>query len=101
MIQTKVLDIQIRHKLTKNFPHNDLFIEIDDLEGSPVAAFASSREAARWLEANKFRYILGSSGIWTRRKRNEVRLSWIDSFNHLAVAAVIVSMSYLVYAVLM
>jgi hypothetical protein len=101
MIQTEVLDIQIQHKLTKNFPRNDLFIEIDDLQGNPVCAFTNSREAARWLQANGFRYIVGSSGIWTRRRPREVRLGWMDGFNAVATAAVIVSMSYFIYATLM
>ncbi len=101
MLQTKALDIQIRYKLTKNFPSNDLFIEIDDLQGNPVCAFTNSRQAARWLHANGFYYIAGSSGIWTRRKPYDVRLGWIDGFNAVALTMVIVSMAYLVYVTLL
>ena len=69
MMTTDAVDVQVRHKLTQNFPKNDLFIEIDDLQGNPVSAFSDSRQASRWLESNGFRYVEGSSGVWTRKRK--------------------------------
>ena len=69
MMTTDAVDVVVHHKLTQNFPKNDLFIEIDDLQGNPVSAFSDSRAASRWLEANGFRYVDGTSGIWTRKRK--------------------------------
>lgn len=69
MMTTDAVDVVVHHKLTQNFPKNDLFIEIDDLQGNPVSAFSDSRQASRWLESNGFRYVEGSSGVWTRKRK--------------------------------
>jgi hypothetical protein len=41
-------------------------MEIDDLKGNPVAAFASIKQAAQWLKDEGFAYVLGTNGIWSR-----------------------------------
>ena len=69
MMTTDAVDVRVRHKLTQNFPKNDLFIEIDDLQGNPVSAFSDTRQASRWLESNGFRYVEGTGGIWTRKRK--------------------------------
>ena len=69
MMTTDAVDVVVHHKLTQNFPKNDLFIEIDDLQGNPVSAFSDSRAASRWLESNGFRYVEGTSGVWTRKRK--------------------------------
>ena len=68
MMTTDAVDVRVTHKLTQNFPKNDLFIEIDDLQGNPVSAFSDTRQASRWLESNGFRYVEGTGGIWTRKR---------------------------------
>lgn len=78
MIGTDAVDVQIRHKLTQNAPHNDLFIEVDDLQGNPVAAFNTPRQAAVWLYENNFHYVEGSSGVWTRKKDRLISLDFLD-----------------------
>lgn len=78
MIGTDAVDVQIRHKLTQNAPHNDLFIEVDDLQGNPVAAFNTPRQAAVWLYENNFHYVEGSSGVWTRKKDRLINLDFLD-----------------------
>ena len=72
MMTTDAVDVVVHHKLTQNFPKNDLFIEIDDLQGNPVSAFSDSRAASRWLESNGFRYVEGTSGVWTRKRKGGV-----------------------------
>lgn len=69
MMTTDAVDVVVHHKVTQNFPKNDLFIEIDDLQGNPVSAFSDSRSASKWLEANGFRYVEGTSGVWTRKRK--------------------------------
>ena len=53
---------------TDNHNHrSDLFVEIDDISSrawKPVAAFASLKAAAKWLEDEGYRYVHGSNGIW-------------------------------------
>ena len=53
---------------TDNHNHrSDLFVEIDDISSrawKPVAAFASLKAAAKWLEDEGFKYVHGSNGIW-------------------------------------
>jgi len=78
MIGTDAVEVQIKHRLTQNAPHNDLFIELDDLQGNPVAAFTSPRQAAVWLAENNFQYVEGSSGVWTRKKDKLINLSFLD-----------------------
>jgi hypothetical protein len=78
MIGTDAVEVQIRHRLTQNVPHNDLFIEVDDLQGNPVAAFNTPRQAAVWLAENNFQYVEGSSGVWTRKKDKLINLSFLD-----------------------
>lgn len=55
-------------KTDNNPKRADLFVEIDDISSpvwKPVAAFASLKAAARWLEDEGFKYVHGSNGIWT------------------------------------
>jgi len=78
MIGTDAVEVQIKHRLTQNAPHNDLFIELDDLQGNPVAAFNSPKQAAAWLKANDFQYVEGSSGVWTRKKVSLISLDFLD-----------------------
>ena len=78
MIGTDAVEVQIKHRLTQNAPHNDLFIELDDLQGNPVAAFNSPKQAAAWLKANDFQYVEGSSGVWTRKKVSLINLDFLD-----------------------
>lgn len=68
-IQTTADSVRITHRMTGNVPkQTDLFIEVDDLKGMPVAAFSSGMKAAAWLRDNGFSYVPGSQGIWSRRK---------------------------------
>jgi hypothetical protein len=78
MMETTAVEVKVRHKLTQNAPHNDLFIEVDDLHGNPVAAFTSPRQASVWLAENNFRYVGGTSGIWTRKKDSLISLDFLD-----------------------
>ena len=61
--------IKINILTTDNHPsRSDLFVEIDDISSpvwKPIAAFASLKAAARWLEDEGFEYVHGSNGIWT------------------------------------
>ena len=69
LMQTDAEAVRIRHRLTHNLPTNDLFIEVDDLTGNPVAAFSTASSAAEWLTRSGFNYVEGSSGIWSRSKK--------------------------------
>ena len=63
MIQTDAQQVRVKHKLTKNLPNkSDLFIEVDDLTGNPVAAFASPSQAGLWLYHQGYEYVAGSNG---------------------------------------
>ena len=73
MTTTDAQTVVVRHRLTKNLPHNDLFIEVDDLERNPVAAFSSAASAAAWLVNNGFEYVEGSQGIWSKSKKKTDR----------------------------
>ena len=63
---TRAIKVNIR--TTDNNPKRaDLFVEIDDISSpvwKPVAAFASLKAAAKWLEDEGFKYVHGSNGIW-------------------------------------
>jgi hypothetical protein len=63
-----VKSVRITHRLTNNYAVlSDLFVEIDNAkDGSPVAAFASTKQAAQWLTEEGFAYVLGTNGIWSR-----------------------------------
>lgn len=67
MITTNAVDVRVNTKLTKNYAASDLHIEVDQLDGTPVSAFASPRAAGVWLDAHGFRYVVGTQGIWSRR----------------------------------
>lgn len=60
----------VKVNVLKTDNHNqrsDLFVEIDDITSKiwkPIAAFASLKAAARWLEDEGFKYVHGSNGIW-------------------------------------
>lgn len=54
-------------KTDNNPKRSDLFVEIDDISSpiwKPIAAFASLKAAAKWLEDEGFKYVHGSNGIW-------------------------------------
>lgn len=61
--------VKVNILTTDNHPsRSDLFVEIDDISSpvwKPIAAFASLKAAARWLEDEGFKYVHGSNGIWT------------------------------------
>lgn len=61
--------VKVNILATDNHPsRSDLFVEIDDISSpvwKPIAAFASLKAAARWLEDEGFKYVHGSNGIWT------------------------------------
>jgi hypothetical protein len=63
-----VKSVRITHRLTNNYAVlSDLFVEIDNAkDGSPVAAFASTKQAAQWLTEEGFAYVRGTNGIWSR-----------------------------------
>ena len=68
-IQTTATDVRVTHRMTGNIPkQTDLFVEVDDLKGAPVAAFSSGFKAAAWLRDNGFTYVPGSQGLWSKRK---------------------------------
>jgi hypothetical protein len=68
-IQTTATDVRVTHRMTGNIPKQaDLFVEVDDLKGTPVAAFTSGFKAATWLRDNGFTYVPGSQGLWSKRK---------------------------------
>lgn len=60
----------VKVNVLKTDNHNqrsDLFVEIDDITSKvwkPIAAFASLKAAAKWLEDEGFKYVHGSNGIW-------------------------------------
>jgi hypothetical protein len=63
----KPVSVRVTHRLTNNHAVlSDVFMEIDDMDGSPVAAFASIKQAAQWLKDEGFTYVLGTNGIWSR-----------------------------------
>jgi hypothetical protein len=67
MMNEKIKSVKVTHRLTNNHAAlSDVFMEIDDMEGSPVAAFASIKQAAQWLQDEGFTYVLGTNGIWSR-----------------------------------
>ena len=54
-------------KTDNNPKRADLFVGIDDITSKvwkPIAAFASLKAAAKWLEDEGFQYVYGSNGIW-------------------------------------
>ena len=65
---SKPVSVRVTHRLTNNHAVlSDVFMEIDDVkDGSPVAAFASIKQAAQWLQDEGFTYVLGTNGIWSR-----------------------------------
>jgi peptidoglycan hydrolase-like protein with peptidoglycan-binding domain len=67
MMNEKIKSVKVTHRLTNNHAAlSDVFMEIDDMEGSPVAAFPSIKQAAQWLQDEGFTYVLGTNGIWSR-----------------------------------
>mgnify|MGYP000482250882 CR=1 FL=1 len=60
--------IRVTTRLTHNVPQvADLFVEVDDITKPiwrPVAAFASLKAAAKWLEAEGYKYVHGTNGIY-------------------------------------
>jgi hypothetical protein len=64
----RLRSVKITHRLTNNHAVlSDLFVEIDSAkDGSPVAAFASIKQAAQWLQDEGFSYVLGTNGVWSR-----------------------------------
>ena len=63
---TRAIKINIR-TTGNHLSRSDLFVEIDDITSKvwkPIAAFASLKAAAKWLEDEGFQYVYGSNGIW-------------------------------------
>ena len=61
--------VKVNIKLTDNHaPHADLFVEVDDATGRdrmPVVAFSSLKACAVWLDAEGYRYVNGTNGMWS------------------------------------
>ena len=66
--QNRPTSVRVTHRITHNHPAlADLFVEIDNAaDGWPVAAFASIKQAAQWLQDEGFTYVTGTNGIWSR-----------------------------------
>lgn len=56
--------------MTSNIPsQTDLFVEVDDISQPawrPLAAFASIKAAAKWLQEEGYRYVVGTNGVYSR-----------------------------------
>jgi hypothetical protein len=56
--------------MTSNIPsQTDLFVEVDDISqpaNRPLAAFASIKAAAKWLQEEGFTYVVGTNGVYSR-----------------------------------
>lgn len=62
--------VRVSIKMTSNIPsQTDLFVEVDDISQPawrPLAAFASIKAAAKWLQEEGFTYVVGSNGVYHR-----------------------------------
>jgi hypothetical protein len=62
--------VRVSVKMTSNIPsQTDLFVEVDDISKPawrPVAAFASIKAAAKWLQEEGFTYVIGTNGVYSR-----------------------------------
>ena len=62
--------VRVSIKMTSNIPsQTDLFVEVDDISKPawrPVAAFASIKAAAKWLQEEGYRYVVGTNGVYSR-----------------------------------
>ncbi len=62
--------VRVSIKMTSNIPsQTDLFVEVDDISNPawrPVAAFASIKAAAKWLQEEGFTYVVGTNGVYNR-----------------------------------
>jgi len=62
--------VRVSIKMTSNIPsQTDLFVEVDDISQPawrPLAAFASIKAAAKWLQEEGFTYIIGTNGVYSR-----------------------------------
>jgi len=62
--------VRVSIKMTSNIPsQTDLFVEVDDISQPawrPLAAFASIKAAAKWLQEEGFTYVVGSNGVYSR-----------------------------------
>jgi len=62
--------VRVTIKMTTNIPsQTDLFVEVDDISKPawrPVAAFASLKAAAKWLQEEGFTYVIGTNGVYSR-----------------------------------
>ena len=62
--------VRVSIKMTSNIPsQTDLFVEVDDISQPawrPLAAFASIKAAAKWLQAEGFTYVVGTNGVYSR-----------------------------------
>ena len=62
--------VRVTIKMTTNIPsQTDLFVEVDDISKPawrPVAAFASLKAAAKWLQEEGFTYVVGTNGVYSR-----------------------------------
>jgi len=62
--------VRVSIKMTSNIPsQTDLFVEVDDISAPslrPLAAFASIKAAAKWLQEEGYRYVVGTNGVYSR-----------------------------------
>lgn len=62
--------VRVSIKMTSNIPsQTDLFVEVDDISQPawrPLAAFASIKAAAKWLQEEGYRYVVGTNGVYSR-----------------------------------
>jgi hypothetical protein len=62
--------VRVSIKMTSNIPsQTDLFVEVDDISQPawrPLAAFASIKAAAKWLQEEGFTYVVGTNGVYSR-----------------------------------
>ena len=62
--------VRVSIKMTSNIPsQTDLFVEVDDISQPawrPLAAFASIKAAAKWLQEEGFTYVVGTNGVYHR-----------------------------------
>jgi len=62
--------VRVSIRMTSNIPsQTDLFVEVDDISQPawrPLAAFASIKAAAKWLQEEGYRYVVGTNGVYSR-----------------------------------
>jgi hypothetical protein len=68
--ENRMNTVRVSVKMTSNIPsQTDLFVEVDDISKPswrPLAAFASIKAAAKWLQEEGYRYVVGTNGVYSR-----------------------------------